>query len=251
VVIDFAGPWEVFRAAATPGSAGFQLYTVSATKDPIRASGGMQIVPDYTFATAPAPRIVVVPAQHGYRDPAVRKEMFDWLRKSAEKNDLTMSVCAGAFLLADTGLLDGKSATTIHNAWHALEVQFPKVRVERGVRFVDDGKVSTSGGLSSGIDLALHVVERYFGRDAAEKTAFDMEYQGTGWKNRNSNANYVAAVAAEESRANTEGMALDPVCGMTIATKDAPSSVYKGKTYYFCAGAEKLAFDANPQQFAR
>jgi transcriptional regulator GlxA family with amidase domain/YHS domain-containing protein len=251
VVIDFTGPWEVFQDAVTPGSAGFQLYTVSATKEPIRTSGGMRIVPDYTFATAPAPRIVVVPAQHGYKDPALQEAMLDWLRKSSEKNDLTMSVCAGAFTLAASGLLDGKSATTIHHAWRYLERQYPKINVERGVRFVEDGRLATSAGLSSGIDLALHVVERYFGREAAEKTAFEMEYQGTGWKDRNSNANYVTYMAARESTAVAEGMALDPVCGMTIGTKDAPSSTYKGKTYYFCSRDDKAQFDGNPQQYAK
>ena len=250
VVIDFAGPWEVFQDAVTPG-AGFKLYTVSASKKPIRVSGGMQLVPDYTFADAPAPRIVVVPAQHGFKDPPDQKKMLDWLRKTSEKNDLTMSVCSGAFLLGEAGLLDGKSATTIHTAWRHLEAQFPKVHVERGVRFVEDGKVATSGGLSSGIDLALHVVERYLGREAAEKTAFEMEYQGTGWKDRHSNANYATYMAAHEGKAAAQGMALDPVCGMTIDTRNAPTASYKGKTYYFCSRDDKVAFDAQPQKYVQ
>jgi transcriptional regulator GlxA family with amidase domain len=92
-----------------------------------------------------------------------------------------MSVCTGAFQLGKAGLLDGKSATTHHDSFAQLEGKFSRVKVERGVRFVEGEKISTAGGLSSGIDLALRVVERYFGRPAAEKTAAYMEYQGTGW----------------------------------------------------------------------
>jgi transcriptional regulator GlxA family with amidase domain len=84
-------------------------------------------------------------------------------------------------MLAKAGLLDGKSATTHHDFLNQLEKNFPKVKVRRGVRFVEGEKISTAGGLSSGIDLALRVVERYFGRPAAEKTSAFMEYQGTGW----------------------------------------------------------------------
>jgi transcriptional regulator GlxA family with amidase domain len=92
-----------------------------------------------------------------------------------------MSVCTGAFVLAKTGLLSGKAATTIHHAYTDLAMQFPDIQVKRGARFVDEGNLASSGGLSSGIDLALHVVERYYGREVAERTAYLMEYQGRGW----------------------------------------------------------------------
>jgi transcriptional regulator GlxA family with amidase domain len=92
-----------------------------------------------------------------------------------------MSVCTGAFQLAKAGLLSGKSATTHHDFIDNLTKQFPDIDVKRGLRFVEGPKVSTAGGLSSGIDLALRVVDRYFGRAVAEKTAGYMEYQGKGW----------------------------------------------------------------------
>ena len=153
----------------------FQLFTVSEKTDPVTGSGGLKLVPDYTFESAPLPKVVVVPAQKG--SPALHK----WLRKVTETTDVTMSVCTGAFQLAKAGLLSGKSATTHHDFIDNLIKQFPDIDVKRGLRFVEGPKISTAGGLSSGIDLALRVVDRYFGREVAEKTAAYMEYQSKGW----------------------------------------------------------------------
>lgn len=93
-----------------------------------------------------------------------------------------MSVCTGAFQLGRAGLLDGLEATTHHEFWDAFEKQFPKVKLQRGPRFVEHPHVATAGGLTSGIDLALRVVARYFGDPVAQATADYMEYRGTGWK---------------------------------------------------------------------
>jgi transcriptional regulator GlxA family with amidase domain len=177
-MIDFAGPWEVFQDVHGEGSGqGFRLYTVGASRHPIRTSGGMTVVPDYTFADVPAPKVVVVGAQRGA--PA----LADWLRRVRRDADVVMSVCTGAFHLGAAGLLDGKPATTHHDFYDQFAHRFPKVKLERGLRFVrSDDLVYTAGGLSSGIDLALHVVERYFGRATAEQTATYMEYQSTAWK---------------------------------------------------------------------
>jgi transcriptional regulator GlxA family with amidase domain len=178
-VIDFTGPWEVFQDVSLPergGEAPFRLYTVAATRAPVRVTGGLQIVPDHSVADAPAPRVVVVPAMQ--RSPAV----IDWLRKTSQTADLIMSVCTGAFLLGQAGLLSGKHATTHHDFHDQFAAQFPDVTLERKARFVESSSsVATAGGLTSGIDLALHVVERYFGRDVAQHTASYMEYQGRGW----------------------------------------------------------------------
>ena len=111
-VIDFTGPWEVFQDVSLPergGEAPFRLYTVAATRAPVRVTGGLQLVPDYSVADAPAPRVVVVPAMQ--RSPAV----IDWLRKTSQTADLIMSVCTGAFVLGHAGLLSGKHATTHHD----------------------------------------------------------------------------------------------------------------------------------------
>jgi len=107
--------------------------------------------------------------------------MHAWLRKVSPATDVTMSVCTGAFQLGKAGLLSGKSATTHHDYFEQFEKAFPDVSLKRGLRFVENEKISTAGGLSSGIDLALRVVDRYFGRDVAQATATYMEYQGKGW----------------------------------------------------------------------
>lgn len=185
-MIDFAGPWEVFQDVMIPvktqGSQGhanhrsaFNLYTVSEKTDPIEASAGMKIIPDYTFETAPAPKVVVIPAQAG------SSALHAWLRKIVDSTDVTMSVCTGAFQLGRAGLLAGKEATTHHEFFEQFAKAFPDVKLKRGLRFVENQKISTAGGLTSGIDLALRVVERYFGRETAEQTAAYMEYQSKGW----------------------------------------------------------------------
>ncbi|MDQ6894723.1 MAG: DJ-1/PfpI family protein [Acidobacteriota bacterium] len=182
-VIDFSGPWEVFQDVHIPEAGDdmekmmpFRLFTVAESLDPVRGSGGLRLVPDYTFANAPSPRIVVVPAQKG------NAALHEWLRKTSNTADLTMSVCTGAFQLAKAGLLSGLEATTHHDFLDRLAGQYPDVKVKRGLRFVEGApKIATAGGLSSGIDLALRVVERYYGRPAAERTAAYMEYQSKGW----------------------------------------------------------------------
>jgi len=241
VVIDFAGPWEVFEnvhiLGRTHGDA-FRLYTVAETTKPIRTSGGMQIVPGYTLESAPPPKVIVIPAQS---DPS--DAVLEWIRKSTRTTDVTMSVCTGAFLLAKTGLLSGKAATTHHGAYQELAMDFPEIQVKRGARFVDDGNLASSGGLSSGIDLALPVVERYYGREVARKTADEMEYQGTGWMNPDSNQVY------RKARTSTEAHPLCPVCWMDVDRATAEKSVYKGKNYYFCMGAHKKRFDSAPARF--
>ena len=238
VVIDFCGPWEVFdEARPGQGEGGFDLFTVAETTAPIVASGGLTIVPQYTFQTAPMPKVVVIPAQSG-ESPA----MLDWIRASAETADVVMSVCTGATVLAKTGLLAGKSATTHHGAYTEFALAFPDVRLKRGARFVEDGNLASSGGLSSGIDLALRVVERYYGRGRAAWTADMMEYQGQGWLNPDSNQAYATA------RVSTDEHPLCPVCSME-ADRTLKSG-YKGRVYYFCMQGHKELFDQAPAKFA-
>jgi putative intracellular protease/amidase/YHS domain-containing protein len=236
VDIDFTGPWAIFGSVMPPSgdmTSPFQQYSVAATKAPFISESGLTVVPDYTFETAPQPKIIVIPAQN------TSEAMLQWIRKSSVGADLTMSVCVGAFMLAKTGLLDGKSATTHHDAYKEFANEFPKIHVVRGVRFVEEGNLATSGGLASGMDLALHVVERYFGRKMAEDTAYNLEYQGQGWKDANSNAIYAQALTC-------------PVCGMSSDAAKKATSVYKGKTYYFCQMGEvcKEKFDAAPDEYA-
>ena len=106
---------------------------------------------------------------------------LDWIRHAAQSAALTASVCTGAFLLAKTGLLDGKSATTNRNAYDAFEKKFPRVKLIRGVRLVDSGNVATATGLTAGIDLALRITERFYGRDVAQHIAAYEEWPSQGW----------------------------------------------------------------------
>jgi transcriptional regulator GlxA family with amidase domain len=178
-MIDYAGPWEVFQDVMFNKGGKhhmpFKLYTVSHTTEPVRGSGGLKIIPDYTFENAPPPKVVVIPAQLG------STALHEWLRKVTPSTDVTMSVCTGAFQLAKAGLLAGKTATTHHDFIDRLAKQYPDIRVKTGLRFVEGEKISTAGGLTSGIDLALRVVERYYGREVAQTTAIYMEYQSKGW----------------------------------------------------------------------
>jgi putative intracellular protease/amidase/YHS domain-containing protein len=240
VVIDFCGPWEVFENVSIPGrkDAAFHLYTVAETTRPVTASGGMKIVPNFSFETAPAPRIIVIPAQD---EPS--EVTLNWIRAATQRTDVTMSVCTGAYVLAKTGLLSGKPATTHHNAYADLAMQFPDIQVKRGARFVEVGNLASSGGLSSGIDLALRVVGRYFGREVAAQTAYYMEYQGEGWTDPNSNQAY------RKRLVSTAAHPLCPVCEMDVDPKTAPKSVYRGQTYFFCTPDHKVAFDATPEKF--
>jgi YHS domain-containing protein len=154
-----------------------------------------------------------------------------------------MSVCTGAFVLAKTGLLNGKSATTYHGAFQRFAMQFPEIQLKRGARFVENGNLATAGGLSSGIDLALRVIERYYGRQVAQKTAYNMEYQGEGWMNPDSNQIYAT------SPVSTPEHPLCAICGMDVDPKIAPKSLFKGGTYYFCSEDDKKTFDAAPDRF--
>jgi putative intracellular protease/amidase/YHS domain-containing protein len=237
VVIDFCGPWEVFQdASPMDGKGGFELYTVAEKDGPIESSGGMKILPNYTFANAPRPKVIVIPAQNGDTEA-----MWSWIRDSAKTADLTMSVCTGAFVLAKTGLLSGKSATTHHYAYTDLAMKFPDIHVKRGYRFVEEGNIATAGGLTSGMDLALRVVERYYGHDHAMHTALDMEYQGQGWMDPSGAANAIYAQSI------VTGLVCQ-ICGMPIDEKSALTSIYKGHTYYFCTIDHKAIFDAAPEK---
>jgi transcriptional regulator GlxA family with amidase domain len=178
-VIDFAGPWEVFADTLLPPhdyknvaekDLAFRVYHVGDETTVVTATGDMQVVPRYTFANAPRPDIVVVGAQIG--SPA----LTSWLKAQQPTAEVIMAVCTGVFHLAKAGLLAGKSVTTHHFSYDRFEKAYPAVKLIRGPRFVDDGQICSSGGLSSGIDLALHIVERLHGKTAADRTAEYMEF---------------------------------------------------------------------------
>jgi transcriptional regulator GlxA family with amidase domain len=139
-------------------------------------TGGLAVKPEYTIDNAPQPHVIVVPAQKS------TAESREWLKRASAGTDVTMSVCTGAFQLARAGLLEGIPATTHHDYFEDFAKEFPDIELRRGLRFVDSGRIATAGGLTSGIDMALHIVSRYFGVKAAEATATYMEYASDAWR---------------------------------------------------------------------
>jgi len=183
--LDLAGPFDVFsRARLEPGvesrhseaSAPFDVFTVAKTKDPVTATGGLVLLPRWSFDDAPAIELLLVPGGFGARPLLQDARTIDWIRSTAATARLTASVCTGALLLARAGLLDGRRATTHWGSFGLLASLGKGVRVDREARFVDDG-VLTSAGVASGMDLAFHVVETLFGRPVADETARYLEYR--------------------------------------------------------------------------
>ena len=179
-LLDFSGPGEVFAAAAsfgrTAGREAFEVYTVAVSAKPLLSQGFVRIVPQYSLADSPRPDILIVPG--GDVGPLLGSpEFMRWLRSSAAGAEVTMSVCTGAFVLAQAGLLDGLDATTYHGAIASLREEAPKARVHADRRLIDNGRVLTTAGVSAGIDGALHLVSRLLGREVAERTARYMEYR--------------------------------------------------------------------------
>ncbi|HEY6912127.1 MAG TPA: DJ-1/PfpI family protein [Myxococcales bacterium] len=169
-LIDYAGPWEVF------GQTGAKIFTVAPDAGVIRSVFGLAVKPDYDLQHAPPADVLLVP---GGSIAPLREDdrVMSWLRERAASSRFVLSVCNGAFLLAKAGLLDGLSATTTATLLDELAAASPTTRVIRDRRFVDNGRIITSGGLSAGVDGALHVVERIYGRARAEEIARDIEYR--------------------------------------------------------------------------
>jgi transcriptional regulator GlxA family with amidase domain len=184
-VLDFAGPFEVFsRTRLAPGvesrrsedSAPFQVFTVAKSEVPVSATGDLRVIPRYAFASAPKIDLLVVPGGFGTRVLLHDPETLEWIRRAANAARQVTSVCTGSLLLAKAGLLQGRRATTHWAALDQLESLESGALVERELRVVDDGIIS-SAGVASGIDMAFYVVERLFGADVANETARYIEYR--------------------------------------------------------------------------
>jgi len=176
-VLDFAGPFQVFTTAermARPGKP-FATFTVAAS-DSVQARGGLPIVPSYTFGREPHIDVLIVPGGV-HTDELGKRDVIDWIAASAAKTQLTASVCTGAFLLAKAGVLDGKTATTHWEDIDDFRKSFPGIPIDPAVRWVDEGKIVTSAGISAGIDMSLHLVERLAGEPLARRAARQMDYR--------------------------------------------------------------------------
>jgi transcriptional regulator GlxA family with amidase domain len=174
-LLDFAGPLEVFfDCLGENDSHLFNVYTVSPDKE-LKAHCGTRIIPDFDISSFPEPVIFVVPGGESNLLKN-RPELCKWLIHTAENAQTVMSVCTGAFILADAGLLDGLDVTTWHDAIDKLQQKVPSAIVQKNIRFTDNGKIITTSGISAGIDGALHLVSKYFGKSVAAETAKYMDY---------------------------------------------------------------------------
>ena len=182
-VLDFAGPFEVFTTArrvhlrqqAEPEAAPFNVFTIGKDNGPVQARGELTILPRYNFDTHPQVNILIIPGGI-VSDELENETAIKWIDKCAHSAKLTASICTGAFLLAKAGLLNGKQATTHWEDLGELRVMFPQIEVIEGTRWVDTGQIVSAAGISAGIDMSLHLVERLVSKDLAVRTARQMEF---------------------------------------------------------------------------
>lgn len=182
-VLDFCGPFEVFATTLLPGLdpsddalRAFNVVTIAERNETVSCRGGLLVQPQFTIDDHPTVDILVVPGGRGTRREVNNPRLLDWIAAQDKTTALTTSVCTGAFLLAARGLLDGLPATTHWASIERLRRAHPAVLVRDDARFLDNGHIVTSAGVSAGIDMALHIVGRLLGEDVARETARGMEY---------------------------------------------------------------------------
>jgi len=181
-VLDFCGPYEVFSVTRLneerrrDETSPFEVLLVAQSGEPVVATGGLRVIPDATLETCPPLDILVVPGGWGTRKEISNQHLLTWISERAKQVETLTSVCTGAMLLGQAGLLDGRRATTHWRSLDRMGQGFPAVTVEAKLHVVEDGDVLTSAGISAGIDMALRVVARYFGDAVGRATARHMEY---------------------------------------------------------------------------
>lgn len=178
-VLDFAGPFEVFSVTEIENDQQpFVVETVSEKGNLVIATNGLKIQPDYSFDNVPKFDILILPGGLGAREREMYNDnVINWITNQMKTVQLMTSVCTGALLLAKAGLLNGKMATTHWASLERLKIEFPHVEVQREVKFVDEGNIITSGGISAGINMSFHIVKRLLGSEVAQNTDKIMEYE--------------------------------------------------------------------------
>ena len=182
-VLDFCGPFEVFATARDPQQADttqrhFKVLTIAETDKIVSCRGGLLVKPMATIDDHPPLDLIVIPGGQGTRKEVKNPRIIKWIQEQNNRTQLTTSVCTGAFLLAEAGLLNNHQATTHWQSIERMQSTYPQIEVLANKRFVDEGHIVTSAGVSAGIDMSLHVVERLHGRETALWTANNMEYEG-------------------------------------------------------------------------
>ncbi|KMP36389.1 DJ-1/PfpI family protein [Bacillus albus] len=176
-VLDFAGPFEVFSVTEVDAEKPFKVYTVSQDGEMITARNGLKVKPDYSIENLPPVDILIIPGGKGVRENEVKNDIIiNWVRQQMKEVKLMTSVCTGTLLLAKAGLLEGLQVTTHWASIQTLKKDFPNVEVMENVKFVDEGHIITSAGISAGINMSFHIVKNLLGVEIAEDTAKGMEY---------------------------------------------------------------------------
>ena len=174
-VLDFSGPFEVFSVANRLANLGWNIWLVAEEESLVEARGVFQVKPHYSIQNVPELDVLIVVG--GVHSDELRKtEVINWIRKTAEKTRITGSVCTGAFLLAEAGLLDGLEVTTHWEDISDLHRNYKNLQVREGIRCIEQGKLFTAAGISAGIDMSLELVSRLASAELAERTATKMEY---------------------------------------------------------------------------
>ncbi|WP_276388936.1 DJ-1/PfpI family protein [Eudoraea chungangensis] len=176
-VLDFAGPFEVFSVTSELNNfVPFEVFTVGENLEPVIAVNGLSVNPKYDFNTCPTIDILIIAGGSGSRKLMENRKVLNWLNQVSKKTELILSICSGARLLGKLGLLDHKPYCTHHQVYDDLERLVPTGKPQHRKRFVNSGNIYTSGGISAGIDLSFHIVEKLLGKKTAEQTAEYMEY---------------------------------------------------------------------------
>jgi transcriptional regulator GlxA family with amidase domain len=177
--LDFCGPLEVFSITGqrATGPVPFTVTTVAERRQPpITTRSGLSVTPYYTYKNAVQASILIIPGGLGARHERQNPATLQFIQDQAQEAELIVSVCTGALLLGAAGLLDGLQATTHHSAFDELAETAPKCTIVRDRRYVDNGRIITSAGITAGIDTSLYVVQRLLGSEIAHETAQHMEY---------------------------------------------------------------------------
>jgi transcriptional regulator GlxA family with amidase domain len=174
-VLDFSGPFEVFSTAKRLAQKEWDIFFVAQTGKVVTARGGFQVQPHYSFADHPQIDVLIVVG--GVHNEALKENrVIAWISQVAASAQKVVSVCTGAFLLAEAGLLDGLMVTTHWEDIDTLRATYPKLNVVSERRWVSQGKVITSAGISAGIDMSLFLVSVLASQNLADKTARQMDY---------------------------------------------------------------------------
>ena len=175
--LDWAGPWEVLAAWARhwPGD-GVEIVTVAETLDPVRCAKGLRVLADCTWEQLGALDVLVYPGGQGTRAQLGQERIRERLRSLHAGGTLMTSVCTGALVFADAGLLDGRPATTHWASLERLATLGDRIEVRPAARFVDDGEIITAAGVSAGIDVALHLVARLHSPERAAEVRREIQY---------------------------------------------------------------------------